>query len=475
MQARAMLALLGLACLLVRQCKAAPAVSLAFGVMTYQKEGRSADSTYADFRRLMDVLYGGPEKHVYVLHVDVKSETRLLDAIHGDYCDPKPNCGYIEPRNIAWAGLTTGEMMLALMHRALEFHGGQAEDAAWDYFVLIGHESVPLYPLSYMEQYLAAFDASKKTNFMNCWAVEGYDFFGQWESNNYRLQEVAVDDFEGSLLEDLTPWQRSIPRDLRFFKSIQLVVVSRDYVKFACRGQTTRRILLYLANVKTSDEMLLPTILQSSPDLAPTATCDTTLHFTHWIRPGGSWHPEYLSLEHLPLLLNITRHLFARKFELPGRSSVLLQAVEAVREATEVKESGEGFNAIEALHTPPMRRPKVLKALAAFLPSVTRDHFLAVLDDPSEPESRKAIATAGLLGVEAASDLARLEGGHRVAEAVSKALTALDSLRAEFDRIESQRFIDWWQEQQQQHQEEQPQQQQQQEEEQQQEHQGNEL
>jgi hypothetical protein len=62
-----------------------------------------------------------------------------------------------------------------------------------------------------------------------------------------------------------------------------------------------------------------------------------------------------------------------------------------------------------------------------------------------------------------------------VAEAVSKALTALDSLRAEFDRIESQRFIDWWQEQQQQHQEEQPQQQQQQEEEQQQEHQGNEL
>ena len=119
--------------------------------MTYQKEGRSADSTYADFRRLMDVLYGGPEKHVYVLHVDVKSETRLLDAIHGDYCDPKPNCGYIEPRNIAWAGLTTGEMMLALMHRALEFHGGQAEDAAWDYFVLIGHESVPLYPLSYME------------------------------------------------------------------------------------------------------------------------------------------------------------------------------------------------------------------------------------------------------------------------------------------------------------------------------------
>lgn len=32
------------------------------------------------------------------------------------------------------------------------------------------------------------------------------------------------------------------------------------------------------------------------------ATCDDTRHFSYWIRPGGSWHPEYLTLDHLPLV-----------------------------------------------------------------------------------------------------------------------------------------------------------------------------
>jgi hypothetical protein len=43
--------------------------------------------------------------------------------------------------------------------------------------------------------------------------------------------------------------------------------------------------------------------VQMNRTLAMTAICDTTLHFTHWIRPGGSWHPEHLTLAHLPLLL----------------------------------------------------------------------------------------------------------------------------------------------------------------------------
>jgi hypothetical protein len=185
-------------------------IQLAFGVMTYQKQGRSATSTYADFRRLMDVLYDS-QNHVYMLHVDIKSEPSLLESIHNSYCQPKANCDFIAPRNIAWAGLTTGEMMLALMHGALEFDdfsknatrpdGSSRHRAAadWAYFVLIGHESVPLYPLPYIERFLAHSPAG--TNFMNCWPVEGYDFYGQWEDNTYRLQDIVIDTFDGALME----------------------------------------------------------------------------------------------------------------------------------------------------------------------------------------------------------------------------------------------------------------------------------
>lgn len=87
--------------------------------------------------------------------------------------------------------------------------------------------------------------------------------------------------------------------------------------------------MLFLANVKTSDEMLIPTLLQMNASFAATATCDTTLHFTHWIRPGGSWHPEYLTLENLPQLLN-TSELFARKFR-AGTSDVLIGALDRIR------------------------------------------------------------------------------------------------------------------------------------------------
>jgi hypothetical protein len=88
--------------------------------------------------------------------------------------------------------------------------------------------------------------------------------------------------------------------------------------------------MLYLATVKTSDEMLVPTLLQLNPSFARTATCTSTLHFTHWIRPGGSWHPEYLTLEHLPKMLRANDFLFARKIN-ANISASLLEALDKLR------------------------------------------------------------------------------------------------------------------------------------------------
>lgn len=421
-------------------------IQLAFGIMTYQKAGRSVEQTHLDFIRIMNVIYENEDNHLYVLHVDVKSEKGLLRSIHDDFCQPKSNCDYIEPRNIAWAGLTTGEMMLALMHRALEFKKPVArlEEAAkcisddntttarqWEYFILAGHETVPLYPLVYIENYLAS--SIPGTNFINCWPVEGYDFFGQWEDNRYRLQDIAVDTFDGTLMDDFTHWQRRIPTDIKFFKSIQVVVMSVAFCKFACWGQSTRRILLYLANVKTSDEMILPTILQSSPELAKTATCDTTLHFTHWIRPGGSWHPEYLTLEHLPMLLNTTRHLFARKFSLPGVSEHLLQAIEIFRNTS----VGLIFDSTISPFVPPIQRKDCLDAFSEWLPPLVREHLLDVINDPQEDESLKVVATTGLFSIE-------MGGGSVSGSSANTSLAVLNRLRLQRDSVESQKFIDYW-------------------------------
>jgi hypothetical protein len=120
--------------------------------------------------------------------------------------------------------MSCGEMMLALMQAAYEFN-----EVNWEYFILIGHESVPLTNLMYVEMFLSAFP--KGTNFMNCWEVSGYDFFGQWEDNTYRLEDIVVDSFDGFLIEDIRE-KRHPPKDITFFKSIQLVVVSRDFVRF---------------------------------------------------------------------------------------------------------------------------------------------------------------------------------------------------------------------------------------------------
>jgi hypothetical protein len=186
-------------------------IQLAFGVMTYQREDRSVDETYAEFLRLMVNIYESEEKHLYILHTDIKSDPMLLNAINNDYCAPKRNCRHIDSRNIAWGSLTTGEMMIALMRQADTFFadgskGEKTSGHAWDYFVLLGHESFPLTTLAYAENYLASFPryyrldsfnrslcfnqllCCRGTNFMNCWPVSGYNFFAQWEDNNWRLE-----------------------------------------------------------------------------------------------------------------------------------------------------------------------------------------------------------------------------------------------------------------------------------------------
>ena len=125
------------------------------------------------------------ERHVYVFHVDVKSSAELMALIRG-YCPASArNCLFIEPRNVAWGGLSTGEMMLALMQDAVE------SDIPWDHFVLIGHESVPLTSLEYAEAHIASFPL--ETNFIHCMDVGGYDFFGQWENARGRLEQVVVE------------------------------------------------------------------------------------------------------------------------------------------------------------------------------------------------------------------------------------------------------------------------------------------
>lgn len=207
-------------------------INLAFGVMVYQKKERTAVQTLADFHQLMSSIYT-PNKHVYSIHVDKKSDAFLLNAINNDFCGANKNCASITPRNVGWAGLTTGEMMLALMQTAYEF-----PNYSWDYFILIGHESVPLASLSYVESFLSSYPSG--TNFQNCWRCDGYDFFGQWENNIYRLEEVVVDTFEGQLVDAhhyhheghrQARMRRNPPDDIVFYKSIQLMVMSPEYVK----------------------------------------------------------------------------------------------------------------------------------------------------------------------------------------------------------------------------------------------------
>jgi len=48
------------------------------------------------------------------------------------------------------------------------------------------------------------------------------------------------------------------------------------------------------------------------------------------LRPGGSWHPEYLTLEHLPLMLQ-SHEVFARKIGLDMSAAILRAVVDKIR------------------------------------------------------------------------------------------------------------------------------------------------
>ena len=64
------------------------------------------------------------------------------------------------------------------------------------------------------------------------------------------------------------------------------------------------------------------------------ATCNNTLHFSHWIRPGGSWHPEYLTPLHLPLILEKREYaaaMWARKVDVEKGSRALLDVLDYMR------------------------------------------------------------------------------------------------------------------------------------------------
>lgn len=354
-------------------------VNLAFGIMLYETEERGSSYTMNSFQRLLNAIYR-EDRHLYMLHVDAKTNSNLMIDLHENICDERShNCGYIRPRKVAWGAPSVVEMNLGLIQAAYEFPQLQYKYTdphqkrpctavrtslpyTWDYFIFIGHESVPLMSIHYIEQWFSSvvhgikpsllsnieeiekqdkkYDTSEEatanelyhiypsgTNFINCWdGALGHDFFGQREDVVDRMKNVIVEAPEGYLMESLY-WRdrhgehhelkRSIPsRDvLKIYKTIQYVTLTHEASRHVIYSPDSRRVLLYLANVKASDELVVPTIFFTNDTLAATATCDTTLHFTHWARPGGSWHPESITMEHLPVILNNTKNLFIRKVQ----------------------------------------------------------------------------------------------------------------------------------------------------------------
>lgn len=223
-------ALLNIIYFIARRClsRREAAIQLAFGVMTYERQRNSVMDTIGEFTRLMDQIYEDESNHVYVLHTDVKSSQFLHDHIN-NFCNPKLNCISINPRSVTWGGISVTEMNLALMQAADDFDSKEIKLAAWEYFILLGHETIPLTTLTYTEQFLLSYP--KGTNFINCWRASGYDFFGQWENLDYRLARVVVDLSNENILYE-TDIERSVPKGLEIYKSIQYVVLSRDFVRY---------------------------------------------------------------------------------------------------------------------------------------------------------------------------------------------------------------------------------------------------
>ncbi|CAM9732374.1 unnamed protein product, partial [Chrysoparadoxa australica] len=286
--------------------------TVAYGIMIYQREGYTALEVADQLGRLLDALYD--ESNVYVLHVDSKSEQALLDAVT-EMERSRPNVFQIKSESVSWGGISVVERTLALMQTALE------KDEKWSYFVNLGHEDYPLASQDEVARSLA--DAPSGTNFIKCWPIEGYDFFGQWEGHSHRVTGTWVDDFSGERVIHMyfdkakpsaqTNHKRtSTDKSYNFYKSLQQMTLSREFVSHAVTSIASRRLLLLVANSMAPDEIFFPTLLQQSDHFASTATCDDTRHFSYWIRPGDSWHPEYLTLDNLPQLVGLDE-LFIRK------------------------------------------------------------------------------------------------------------------------------------------------------------------
>ncbi len=198
-----------------------PPVKLAYGIMVYQKKDTSIEEVMYCFRRVFDLIYSS-HKHYYVIHLDIKSDERIFQQIH-EICDSLSNCAMIAPRNVAWGGISTGEMMMALMQ------GADESNYDWDYFVLLGHESIPMTSIETAENVIASYPP--KSNFINCWNTAEYNFFGQIEHNTYRIEGIVVDNYQGGLIESIRE-RRVAPSNIVFYKSIQQMVLSREFIKY---------------------------------------------------------------------------------------------------------------------------------------------------------------------------------------------------------------------------------------------------
>ncbi|KAG5183246.1 core-2/I-branching enzyme-domain-containing protein [Tribonema minus] len=302
-------------------------VTVAFGIMVYQRQGVSAESALMQFQRLLRTLYD--PVNTYAIHVDSKSDPTLIAGINR-ILQRLPNAVMLESTSVAWGGISVVERTLALAQAALEL------DQRWSYFVNIGHEDYPNASPREIRKALTAMPAGR--NYMKCWHLAEHDFFGQIERHGPKARKVVVDDFAGMV----HPTGFSKPADsmralgFQFYKSLQQMVISRDFCRHAVYSADARRLLLVTASLLAPDEVFFPTLLQQSDSYRSTATCDSTLHYSHWIRPGHSWHPEYLDLTHLELLLGgrpwVGRGdvLFFRKVDFGSKSAALLSVIDAL-------------------------------------------------------------------------------------------------------------------------------------------------
>ena len=118
-----------------------------------------------------------------------------------------------------------------------------------------------------------------------------------------RISRVYLDLYNGKS-EEIEGLTRPPPKDYTFYKSLQQTTLSRSFVSYAVRSIEARRLLLYLATSEAPDEIFFPTLIQTNEQHAARATCNGTLHFSHWIRYGHSpthppTHPPTPAFQHL--------------------------------------------------------------------------------------------------------------------------------------------------------------------------------